>query len=592
MRDSTYKSSSEASSLHQHDEHSHIKRHEEVEEPIIVEKENDSASDVAARPDLSRQVSQAPSEYPGPKQVLLVMTAILLSVFLVALDRTIIATAIPSITDEFHSLDDIGWYASSFMLTSCCFQLLFGRIYTFYSPKYVFLTGIGIFEIGSAICGAAPNSIAFIIGRAIAGIGSAAVMAGAIILMVSVVPLEKRPVYQAFFGAVFGVSSVIGPLLGGAFTTEVTWRWCFYINLPIGAASMVAIMFLLKPTGATNAGLSIRQQLGQLDLLGELFLFPSIICLLLALQWGGSQYAFNSWRIILLFTLFAVLLVAFAAVQIWNRNTEKTTLPLRILKNRSVLASMWFTLCLAGTMLSLVYYISIWFQAIKGTTAVQAGINSIPMVLSLVLGSIAAGILVGRIGYYTPMMYASAVIMPIGAGLIYTFHLDTSTGQWIGYQILVGFGVGVGMQQGSIAAQTVLQKKDVAMGVTLIMFTQQFGGAIFVSVGQNVFTNALVQGILDLNIPGITPDLIVSTGATNLRGIATGETFQEVLGAYNHALQQVFLVATVLACLACFGAVALEWKSVKKGAKKGSGGQGEKGARSSTESREPAGERV
>jgi MFS family permease len=253
---------------------------------------------------------------------------------------------------------------------------------------------------------------------------------------------------------------------------------------------------------------------------------------------------------------------------------------------------MWFTLCLAGTMLSLVYYISIWFQAIKGTTAVQAGINSIPMVLSLVLGSIAAGILVGRIGYYTPMMYASAVIMPIGAGLIYTFHLDTSTGQWIGYQILVGFGVGVGMQQGSIAAQTVLQKKDVAMGVTLIMFTQQFGGAIFVSVGQNVFTNALVQGILDLNIPGITPDLIVSTGATNLRGIATGETFQEVLGAYNHALQQVFLVATVLACLACFGAVALEWKSVKKGAKKGSGGQGEKGARSSTESREPAGERV
>jgi len=138
--------------------------------------------------------SATDSVYPPPKEVFLVMTSILLTLFLVALDRTIIATAIPKITDDFNSLSDIGWYGSAFMLTSSCFQLLLGRLYTFYTPKYVFLTLIGVFEIGSAICGAAPNSIAFIIGRAIAGIGSAGLTAGAVILMVTVVPLAKRPV--------------------------------------------------------------------------------------------------------------------------------------------------------------------------------------------------------------------------------------------------------------------------------------------------------------------------------------------------------------------------------------------------------------
>ncbi|KAK6428144.1 MFS sugar transporter [Oleoguttula sp. CCFEE 5521] len=164
-------------------------------------------------------------EYPPPAAAAVVMIAICLAIFLVALDRTIIATAIPKITDEFHSLDDIGWYGSAFLLTSCTFQLVLGRVYTFYAPKPVFLATILLFEIGSVICGAAPNSTAFIIGRAIAGIGSAGVMSGGIILMTNTIPLAKRPAYQGAFGAVFGIASIAGPLLGGAFTSsKATWR--------------------------------------------------------------------------------------------------------------------------------------------------------------------------------------------------------------------------------------------------------------------------------------------------------------------------------------------------------------------------------
>jgi MFS family permease len=205
-------------------------------------------------------------------------------------DRLIISPAIPQITDEFHSAGDIGWYGTAYLLTNCAFQLLFGKIYTIFSIKATFMTSIVLFEVGSALCGAAPNSIGFILGRAIAGLGSGGISAGALTILVYALPLHKRPKYQGAFGAVFGVASVAGPLVGGAFTTDVTWRWCFYINLPLGAVVIVVILLFLEIPDRPNTQKPLKEKLPQLNGLGILAIILGIVCLCLALQWGGTKY--------------------------------------------------------------------------------------------------------------------------------------------------------------------------------------------------------------------------------------------------------------------------------------------------------------
>lgn len=423
----------------------------------------------------------------------------------------------------------------------------------------MFLTTIILFEIGSAVCGAAPTSTALIVGRAIAGLGSAGIFSGAIVIMVPLVPLDKRSVYQGALGAIFGLSSVIGPLLGGAFTKDVSWRWCFYINLPIGAVSIVVIALILHLPPAPRAPASPMEKTKRLDPLGTLVFLPSMICLLLALQWGGTTYAWGSGRVVALLVVFAVLLSAFVVIQ--GRQKENATVAPHVFAQRSILSGFVFSMCIGSAMLVCLYFLPIWFQAIKGASTLASGIMLLPFILSLVVASILAGVFTAKVGYYTPLMIACAVLLSIGTGLMTTFTPRTAHPSWIGYQVIFGFGLGMGMQQPGMAAQTTLAPQDVSVGVSLMPFAQSLSGAIFLSVAENIFTNRLASGLQ--RVAGLDPAVVINSGATNLRDVVPAEKLGDVLAVYNDAIIVAFYVAVAWACFAIVPALTMEWRSVK-----------------------------
>ncbi|KAJ7474249.1 putative MFS multidrug transporter [Mycena latifolia] len=498
--------------------------------------------------------------YPTGLKLALISLALCLANFIVALDNTIIAVAIPKITDQFHSLDDIGWYGSAYLLTTASFQLLFGRLYTFLSQKWVYIGALALFELGSLICGVAPSSTALVIGRAIAGLGCSGLSTGTLTIVVDTVPLEKRSMYMGLVAAVYWMGSVAGPLIGGALTDKVSWRWCFYINLPIGVVTAVVIIAFFKPPRASKKqSIRLLDLTRKLDPWGTIAFVPGIICLLLALQWGGSKYPWSNGRIIALFALFGLLMAAFIGIQIWKQ--EEATVPPRILKQRDMLAAAWFALCLSGSFLALVYILPIYFQAIKGVIAVKSGIDNLPMILSVVTSSLLAGAAITTVGYYTPFMILAAVLTAVGAGLLSTLTVATGHAHWIGYQVIYGFGVGVGIQQPLLVAQNVLRPLDVATGNSLVLLMGTLGGSMFISVSQNVFRSTLIK--LVARIPGVDPALVLNTGATSLRSAVAPELLPAVLVAYNKALMSAIYVCVAVAALSTVGALATKWRSVK-----------------------------
>ncbi|RYC59620.1 hypothetical protein CHU98_g6581 [Xylaria longipes] len=523
-----------APSLQYSTAHEKVNTQETPAQPQPQEKKETEGAKKGTDPEESGSVEDASpagedeSQYPPFWKLVLLTIGLLFALFLVSLDGTILATAIPAITNEFNSLNDVAWYGGSYLFAVSALQLLYGKLYTTNSVKWVFLFAVFAFEIGSLVAGVAPTSNALVVGRTVSGVGAAGIFAGAIIIIATAVPLRQRPIYTGILASTHGIASVVGPI---------------------------------PHRPPTQPRLPWKEQIKQFDLSGTFFLIPSIISLLLALQWGGSKYPWSDGRIIALFVVFGVLAIVFWCVELWQK--DLATVPLRILKNKNILGGVWYGVWLGASVFIFTYYLPIWFQAIQGVSATQSGIHNLPSILGLVVFALVGGVLATALGQFVPLLIVSSIISAVGAGLLSTLKVDSGIGFWLGYQLIMAAGVGIGAQNVMLVAQVAVPLTDMAMATSILSFTQTLSSSIFLAVAQNVFQNQLIHN-LAAKAPGVDATSVINQGATALRKTVTTEQLSAVLEAYNEAIIQTFYVAVAANALSIAGPIFMDWLSLKQ----------------------------
>jgi MFS family permease len=352
------------------------------------------------------------------------------------------------------------------------------------------------------------------------------------------------------------------PIIGGALTDAFTWRACFGINIPIGIVAIAITAIGMKdPCPYPDIKLPFLEKLKRIDLVGTLLIVPAIICLLMGLQWGGSKYGWGNPRIIVLFVVFAFLTTGFGYVQ--YRQQDRAVLPPRILKNKTVLASALFSCCLNGALAVTEFYIAIYFQGVRGYSATKAGLLGLPMIVGLAIAVIAAAFGTTWTGYYSPFMYATAILGPIAAGILTTIDLNASQLKVAALLGLLGFALGLGAQAPVTAAMTVLSPQDASIGLSVILFGAGIGSSLCIATSAALFHDRLNVEI-STHAPGTNVSAIDSHGLGDLRNAIGPDRLKDVLFGYNEAVVQTLYLPLGLTLLAILGAVFTEVRSVKK----------------------------
>ncbi|KJZ72348.1 hypothetical protein HIM_08274 [Hirsutella minnesotensis 3608] len=505
----------------------------------------------------------------GPKLWLVVASLSLIG-FLMLLDMSIIVTAIPSITSDFQSLDDVGWYGTAYLLASCTLQPSAGKLYTQFSLKYTFICFVLLFETGSVICGAATTSTMLIVGRAVAGMGGSGITNGALTILSAIAPKHRQPVLIGVSMGLGQVAIACGPLLGGLFTQHVSWRWCFYINLPMGAVAALLLLVIRIPNRLPSAQTSANYGqsrhatkliLSNLDIGGLVFFAAFIVMVSLALEWGGSTYAWRSTIIICLFCGGGLALVAFIAWESFIGDAV-AMIPLSVASKRKVWCSCFNLALFSAAMFTFSYYLPIYFQAVKGVSPTLSGVYMLPGILTQIIMSMVSGIIIGKTGYYTPWALASGIIGAVAAGLLSTLQPDSSVAKWVMYQFIGGFGRGCGMQIPFIAIQNALPPEKSALGVSLAAFGQTFGGSLFLNFSHIIFRSGLVAGLQSI-ATSVNIQAVIAAGATAFKEVVPAKAVPGVLGAYALGVDRTFYLAAGASAATILFALGMGWRKTE-----------------------------